>query len=118
MFLDYLAPLHPVDAGLTLMFLHVHLHPRPAAQDRQEAGPPPHEEAIHVACWLSLLTIHAMWPFIFIWAVMHARREDGAAAKGKVAPFTGSGSPADLEARLGRLESRLRMAGVLDADGN
>jgi hypothetical protein len=117
MFLDYLA-LVILIAGLTLVFygfIYIHDLPHKIAKKRHH----PHEEAIHVACWLSLLTIHAIWPFIYIWAVMHARRDEEAlAAKGKVAPFTGAGSAADLEARLGRLEQRLKMAGVLDSDGN
>jgi Na+/phosphate symporter len=28
----------------------------------------PQEEAIHWACWVSLFTMHALWPFIFLWA--------------------------------------------------
>ena len=115
MFLDYLA-LVILIAGLTLTFyafIYIHDLPHKIAKERDH----PHEEAIHVACWLSLLTIHAMWPFIYIWAVMHARRDEEA-AKGKVAPFTGTVSAADLEARLGRLETRLKMAGVLDSEGN
>jgi hypothetical protein len=79
----------------------------------------PHAEAIHVAGWLSLLTLHALWPFIYIWAVMHAKPgEEAAAAKGKVAPFTGSRPAPDLDVRLTRLEQKLKAAGVLDSDGN
>jgi hypothetical protein len=118
-FLDYLS-LFILLAGLTLVFytfIYIHDLPYKIAKKRHH----PQEEAIHVACWLSLLTLHVLWPFIYIWAVMHAKTEEDA-AKGKVAPFTGAaagiGSAADLGIRLGRLEERLKMAGVLDADGN
>src|SRR5262245_1657152 len=117
MFLDYLA-LFLIGLSVTMvfyLFIYIHDLPHKIAQQREH----PHEEAIHVACWLSLFTLHALWPFIYIWAVMHGKHEDDA-AKGKVAPFTGSrkDSPVDLGIRLGRLEERLKMAGVLDSDGN
>ena len=120
MFLDYLA-LVILIAGLTLVFyafIYIHDLPHKIAKKRHH----PHEEAIHVACWLSLLTLHALWPFIYIWACMHPKHEEEA-AKGKSAPFAGAapvagnGSALDLGIRLGRLEERLKMAGVLDADG-
>jgi Protein of unknown function (DUF3302) len=125
MFLDYLA-LVILIIGLTLTFyafIYVHDLPYKIAKKRHH----PQAEAIHVACWLSLFTLHALWPFVYIWAVMHARHEDEA-AKGKVAPFTATGSGtgtgasngsvADLSKRLSRIEERLKTAGVLDSDGN
>ncbi|HEX3152311.1 MAG TPA: DUF3302 domain-containing protein [Gemmataceae bacterium] len=121
MFLDYLS-LFILLAGLTLVFygfIYIHDLPHKIAEKRHH----PHEEAIHVACWLSLLTLHAMWPFIYIWACMHAKTEEDA-AKGKVAPFSGTRvgaggeSAVELGVRLGRLEQKLKMAGLLDTDGN
>jgi Protein of unknown function (DUF3302) len=29
----------------------------------------PHKRAIHVACWLSVFTLHAIWPFVYLWAM-------------------------------------------------
>ena len=115
MFLDYLA-LVVLLIGLTLTFyafIYVHDLPYKIAKKRHH----PQAEAIHVACWLSLFTLHALWPFVYIWSVMHAKEEEEA-AKGKVAPFVGGGSSTDLALRLGRLEQKLKMAGVLDAEGN
>jgi hypothetical protein len=120
-FLDYLS-LVILIAGLTLVFyafIYIHDLPYKIAHKRHH----PQAEAIHVACWLSLFTLHALWPFVYIWACMHPKTEEDA-AKGKAAPFTGAGartgnaSAVDLGIRLGRLEERLKMAGVLDADGN
>jgi hypothetical protein len=34
----------------------------------------PHQDAIHVAGWVSLLTLHIIWPFLWIWATLY--RED------------------------------------------
>jgi len=34
----------------------------------------PHQDAIHYAGWVSLFTLHALWPFLWIWATLW--RED------------------------------------------
>ncbi|RLA35009.1 MAG: hypothetical protein DRR11_01120 [Gammaproteobacteria bacterium] len=34
----------------------------------------PHQDAIHVAGWVSLFTLHILWPFLWIWATLY--RED------------------------------------------
>jgi hypothetical protein len=31
----------------------------------------PHQDAIHVAGWVSLFTLHAIWPFLWIWAMLY-----------------------------------------------
>ncbi|MBJ3816516.1 DUF3302 domain-containing protein [Shimwellia pseudoproteus] len=30
----------------------------------------PHQEAIHYAGWVSLFTLHVLWPFLWIWATI------------------------------------------------
>lgn len=30
----------------------------------------PQQDAIHVAGWISLFTLHAIWPFLWIWATL------------------------------------------------
>jgi hypothetical protein len=34
----------------------------------------PHQDAIHVAGWVSLFTLHVIWPFLWVWATLW--RED------------------------------------------
>ena len=66
-FLDYFALVVTL-AGLTMVimaFMWLHEFPHRIAEQRNH----PQKEAIHVACWLSLCTLHAIWPFVFIWAV-------------------------------------------------
>lgn len=119
-FLDYLS-LVILIAGLTITFyafIYIHDLPYKIAEKRHH----PQAEAIHVAGWLSLFTLHALWPFIYIWACMHPKTEEDA-ARGKAAPFAGGRradgqGQTDLAIRLGRLEQKLKMAGVLDSDGN
>src|SRR5436305_3314246 len=31
----------------------------------------PHQDAIHVGGWISLFTLHAIWPFLWIWATAY-----------------------------------------------
>jgi hypothetical protein len=67
MWLEY-ASLVILIIGLTLVFytfVYIHDIPYEIAKKRNH----PQVEAIHVACWLSLFTIHALWPLVFLWAV-------------------------------------------------
>ena len=93
-FLDYLA-LGMLMLSLTAvfyLFIYIHDMPHKIAQDREH----PHEEAIHVACWLSLFTLHAMWPIVFTWAVSHKKKPHAATSED------------DLAVRIAILEDRLR----------
>ena len=87
MFLNYLA-LVVLLAGVTLLiyvFFAIHDIPARIAHKRNH----PHEEAIHVGCWLSLFTLHAIWPFVFMWAVSYRPKpeidvvEAGGTSEGK-----------------------------------
>jgi hypothetical protein len=40
----------------------------------------PHADAIHAAGWISLFTLHAIWPFLWIWATAY-HPEGGYAGK-------------------------------------
>lgn len=103
MFLDYLSLLILLMGLLFVFYTFIYIHdlPHKIAAQREH----PHEEAIHVACWLSLFTLHALWPLVFIWAVSHKKGHLPA-----VAAETGpEGDPRrrllDLEARLRKLEA-------------
>jgi hypothetical protein len=100
MFLDYLA-LVILLVGLTLVFytfIYIHDLPHEIAKDREH----PHEEAIHVACWLSLFTLHAIWPIVFIWAVSHKKHVGG------VQLIAMDTSQHDMGERVAELERRLK----------
>lgn len=38
---------------------------------RSRPGQHPHQDAIHVAGWVSLFTLHVLWPFLWIWATVY-----------------------------------------------
>jgi hypothetical protein len=100
MFFDYLA-LVILLMGLTLVFytfVYIHDLPHKIAKQREH----PHEEAIHVACWLSLFTLHTLWPIVFMWAVAHKK---GEAAR---VVLTTQGEKTDLSTRVAELEARLK----------
>jgi hypothetical protein len=114
MFLDYFS-LVILLMGLTLVFytfVYIHDLPYQIAKKRNH----PHEEAIHVSCWLSLFTLHAIWPIVYIWAVTHKKSTQGDETAGP--DSVAKSKEADLAARLARLEHRLRIVGILDSEAN
>ena len=109
MFLDYLA-LALLCLSLTMVFylvIYIHDLPHKIAKAREH----PHEEAIHVACWLSLVTLHAMWPIVFTWAVSHKKQphapEAGAQPGAQPGAIPAPGANGDLVNRLTVIEERL-----------
>lgn len=100
MFLDYLA-LALLLLSLTAvfyLFIYIHDLPHTIAKGRGH----PHEEAIHVACWLSLVTLHAMWPIVFIWAIAHKK------GQAHLTLVSAGGTADDLARQLAALEARLK----------
>jgi len=54
--------------GLVIFYGIIVIHdiPYEIAEKRNH----PHQDAIHVAGWVSLFTLHALWPFLWIWATL------------------------------------------------
>lgn len=77
-----------------------------------EARHHPHQDAIHAAGWVSLFTLHALWPFPWIWAM--AYRPDrgwGFKESGEKAAALSAVTQTDLEelrCRLSELERALK----------
>ncbi|SHI25062.1 DUF3302 domain-containing protein [Ferrimonas marina] len=69
MFLDYFALGLLVFVALVLFYGIIAIHdiPYEIAKHRDH----PHQDAIHVAGWISLFTLHAIWPFLWIWATLY-----------------------------------------------
>ncbi|MEK9087492.1 DUF3302 domain-containing protein, partial [Escherichia coli] len=66
MFLDYFALGVLIFVFLVIFYGIIILHDIPylIAKKRNH----PHADAIHVAGWVSLFTLHVIWPFLWIWA--------------------------------------------------
>ncbi|MBM3114805.1 DUF3302 domain-containing protein [Jeongeupia naejangsanensis] len=72
MFLNYFALGLIFFVVLVLFYgiIAVHDIPYELAKKRNH----PQQDAIHVAGWVSLFTLHVLWPFLWIWATLY--RED------------------------------------------
>ena len=70
--LDYIALGLLIFVGITLFYGVIAIHdiPYEIAKHRNH----PQQDAIHVAGWISLFTLHVLWPFLWIWATLY--RED------------------------------------------
>ncbi len=68
----------------------------------------PHEDAIHAAGWVSLFTLHAIWPFLWIWAMTY-RPERGWGFVGDKSPQAADVSEEfdEIRRRVTELEAKL-----------
>jgi hypothetical protein len=66
--LDYFALILLIFVALVLFYGVIAIHdiPYEIAKARQH----PQQDAIHVAGWISLFTLHTIWPFLWIWATL------------------------------------------------
>jgi hypothetical protein len=100
LFLDYVALAILFFVVITLFYAIIAIHdvPYEIAKRRNH----PHQDAIHVAGWVSLFTLHAIWPFLWIWAMTYrADRGWGFAGHGTTESLD------QLSLGLARLEERV-----------
>lgn len=96
MFLDYFALFILLFVVIVLFYGIIAIHdiPYEIAKHRNH----PQQDALHVAGWISLFTLHAIWPFLWIWATLY--REDRG---------WGFQTPnREADAQLARLETELQ----------
>jgi Protein of unknown function (DUF3302) len=67
----------------------------------------PHQDAIGAATWISLFTLGALWPFLWIWAMAYRPDRGWDLSGGAIAP---DGPTAQLEGRVAKLEQQLNQA--------
>ena len=109
-FLNYFALFLLVFVVVVLFYGIIAIHDIPAkiAESRHH----PHQDAIHAAGWVSLFTLHALWPFLWIWAMAY-RPEHGwgisspSAAAG-AEPRATMNELEDLRRRVAELENSQR----------
>lgn len=70
--LEYVALGILIFAAVTVFYGIIVIHdiPYEIAKERNH----PQQDALHVAGWVSLFTLHVLWPFLWIWAMLY--RED------------------------------------------
>src|SRR5262245_45588642 len=109
-FLNYFALGLLVFVLITLFYglLAIHDVPYDIARHRDH----PHQDAIHAAGWVSLFTLHAIWPFLWIWAMLY-RPDRGWGLKDSASKAASLSSPGDeleeLRQRVAELEKRSEM---------
>ena len=105
-FLNYFALFLLIFVVVVLFYGIIAIHdvPHIIAKSRDH----PHQDAIHAAGWVSLFTLHALWPFLWIWAMAY-RPERGwglgtGAAPASEQPQTLARELEDLRRRIAILE--------------
>ena len=111
MFLDYFALGLVIFVALFVFYAIIGIHDIPYEISVKRNHP--HQDAIHVTGWVSMFTLHAIWPFLWIWATLY--REDRGWGFGSAQP---SGDGSDLEQRVRELTERVDQlhAQIGDAD--
>jgi len=72
MFLDYFALFMTFFVSIFIFYSIIAIHDIPYEIARKRNHP--HQDAINVAGWVSLFTLHVLWPFLWIWSTLY--RED------------------------------------------
>ena len=72
MFLDYFALVMVFFVVIVIFYAIIAIHDIPYEMAKRRNHP--QQDAIHVAGWVSLFTLHVIWPFLWIWATLY--RED------------------------------------------
>ncbi len=104
MFLDYVALVILILVVLVMFYGIIAIHdiPYEIAVKRNH----PHQDVLNVAGWVSLFTLHAIWPFLWIWAMLyHEDRGWGMNTSGSDGGDTLGQRLEAIEARLGELET-------------
>ncbi len=106
MFLDYFALglLFFVVIVIFYGIIAIHDIPYEIAKKRNH----PQQDALHIAGWVSLFTLHVLWPFLWIWATLY--REDRGWGFGTVVKreLELEEKVKELSANLLELENRLQ----------
>ena len=67
--LDYVALGILIFVCITLVYAVIGIHDIPYEMAKKRNHP--HQDAIHTAGWVSLFLMHALWPFLWIWATLY-----------------------------------------------
>ncbi len=106
-FLNYFALSLLIFVLVTLFYGIIAIHdvPYEIAKHRNH----PHQDAIHAAGWVSLFTLHVLWPFLWIWAMLYRPDRGWGVSSGSTQPdiLAQSNLVEQLSKRLTELEKRI-----------
>jgi uncharacterized protein DUF3302 len=105
-FLNYFALGLLIFVVITLFYGIIAIHdiPYEIAHRRDH----PHQDAIHAAGWVSLFTLHALWPFLWIWAMLYRPERGWGFAHGSASEAEASSKMDELLRRVQELEARAK----------
>jgi Protein of unknown function (DUF3302) len=66
----------------------------------------PHQDAIHYGGWISLFTLHAIWPFLWIWATAY-HPEHGYAGRPRKKTDQAGPEESNATSRVAELEKKI-----------
>lgn len=103
-FLNYFALGLLIFVVITLFYGVIAIHdvPYEIAKKRDH----PHQDAIHAAGWVSLFTLHALWPFLWIWAMLFRPERGWGFGQQSATDTEATSRIDDLLRRVQDLESR------------
>lgn len=105
MFLNYFALGVLIFVFLVLFYGIIAIHDIPYLMAKKRNHP--HADAIHTAGWVSLFTLHIIWPFLWIWATLY-QPERGWGMQNHIASPPDQKPDIDvLSQRVAELEKRL-----------
>jgi uncharacterized protein DUF3302 len=101
-FLNYFALGLLIFVVVTLVYGIIAIHDVPYEISKKRDHP--HQDAIHAAGWVSLFTLHALWPFLWIWAMLYRPERGWGFAQG-AAGADDSTKDAKLDELMRRVEA-------------
>ncbi|MEL2242290.1 DUF3302 domain-containing protein [Leclercia adecarboxylata] len=105
MFLNYFALGVLIFVFVVLFYGIIAIHDIPYNMAKKRNHP--HADAIHTAGWISLFTLHAIWPFLWIWATLY-QPERGWGMQNHIQPPPDRSPDVDaLAKRVAELEQKL-----------
>jgi hypothetical protein len=87
---------------IMVVYILIAIHDIPAKI--AEARHHPHADAIHATGWVSLFTLHVLWPFLWIWAMAY-KPEQGWGFSTQGVEATSANETKELRQRLAELEA-------------
>jgi hypothetical protein len=105
MFLDYFALIIMIVVFLILVYAAIYIHDIPYEMAKKRNHP--HQDAIHVGGWLSLFTLHAIWPFLWIWATLYKPETGYGFSSGSAGTTVSDTELNELKKNISALQERL-----------
>src|SRR3974390_3060405 len=114
-FLNYFALCLLIFVVVVIFYGIIAIHDIPAriAEKRHH----PHQDAIHAAGWVSLFTLHVLWPFLWIWAMTYRPDRGWGFSSATTSPAADGGELEDLRRRVAKLEKMASRQTIAEESG-